>query len=104
MKISKNLFGSGFYYSKIWSLNPQITNPHEIEPGTVLAFDTGDADSFPKVQVGEFTDDEIDNAKVGGSYTSSDDQNRPAWIQERNQALFLKKYKLDLCHIDMITI
>ena len=86
-KISKNLFGSGFYYSKIWSLNPQITNPHEIEPGTVLAFDTGDADSFPKVQVGEFTDDEIDNAKVGGSYTSSDDQNRPAWIQERKKLI-----------------
>src|SRR5690606_8904676 len=35
-KISQRLFGSGFYYSKIWSLNPQITNPHEIEPGMVL--------------------------------------------------------------------
>lgn len=86
-KISKNLFGSGFYYSKIWSLNPQITNPHEIEPGTILAFDTGDADSFPQVQVGEFTDDEISRAKVGGAYTSSDDQNRPQWIQERKRLL-----------------
>lgn len=86
-KISKQLFGSGFYYSKIWSLNPQITNPHEIEPGTILAFDTGDADSFPQVQVGEFTDDEIGRAKTGGSYTSSDDQNRPSWIQERKRLL-----------------
>ncbi len=86
-KISKNLFGSGFYYSKIWSLNPQITNPHEIEPGTILAFDTGDADSFPQVQVGEFTDDEIERARTGGSYTSSDDRNRPPWIQERKRLL-----------------
>ncbi len=88
-KISKNLFGSGFYYSKIWSLNPQITNPHEIEPGTVLAFDTGDADSFPKVQVGAFTDDDVDTSRTGsgGSYTSSDDRNRPNWIQERKKLI-----------------
>lgn len=86
-KISKNLFGSGFYYSKIWSLNPQITNPHEIEPGTILAFDTGDADTFPQVQVGEFSDDEIERAKTGGAYTSSDDKNRPPWIQERKRLL-----------------
>ena len=86
-KISKNLFGSGFYYSKIWSINPQITNPHEIEPGTILAFDTGDADSFPKVQIGEFSDDEIDGSRPGGSYTSSDDKNRPSWIDERKKLI-----------------
>ncbi len=86
-KISKNLFGSGFYYSKIWSINPQITNPHEIEPGTILAFDTGDADSFPKVQIGEFSDDEVDGARPGGSYTSSDNKNRPAWIDERKKLI-----------------
>lgn len=86
-KISKQLFGSGFYYSKIWALNPQITNPHEIEPGTVLAFDTGDADTFPQVQVGEFSDDSIERAKSGGAYTSSDDQNRPSWIQERKKLI-----------------
>lgn len=86
-KISKELFGSGFYYSKIWAINPQITNPHEIEPGTILAFDTGDADSFPKVQVGEFSDDEIENVGAGGTYTSSDDKNRPAWINERKKLI-----------------
>lgn len=86
-KISKNLFGSGFYYSKIWALNPQITNPHEIEPGTILAFDTGDADTMPQVQVGAFTDDEVNTTRVGGSYTSSDDRNRPAWIEERKKLI-----------------
>lgn len=53
-KISQRLFGSGFYYSKIWSMNPQITNPHEIEPGQVLVFDTGSSEDFPKVAFGQF--------------------------------------------------
>jgi hypothetical protein len=86
-KISKNLFGSGFYYSKIWSLNPQITNPHEIEPGTILAFDTGDADKMPEVQVGAFSDDDVNTTKIGGKYTSSDDRNRPSWIEERKRLI-----------------
>lgn len=85
--ISKKLFASGFYYSKIWALNPQIANPHEIEPGTVLAFDTGDADTMPNVKVGEFSDDEVDSNKTGSSYTSSDDANRPSWIKERKQLI-----------------
>jgi hypothetical protein len=86
-KISKNLFGSGFYYSKVWALNPQIANPHEIEPGTVLAFDTGDADSLPNVQVGAFSDDDVNSDKAGSGYTSSDDANRPAWINERKKLM-----------------
>lgn len=81
-KISKQLFGSGFYYSKIWSLNPQITNPHEIEPGTVLAFDTGDADSFPQVQVGMFSETGPEEVSVAaGSSTGS------SWINERKKLI-----------------
>lgn len=53
-RISQKLFGSGFYYSKVWALNPHITNPHEIEPGMVLVFDTGDVDSMPDIKLGEF--------------------------------------------------
>lgn len=88
-KISKNLFGSGFYYSKIWALNPQITNPHEIEPGTILSFDTGTADNLPNVQVGEFADDEYIPSKgsEGGAYTSVPSKNRPAWLQERKKLI-----------------
>jgi len=81
-KISKQLFGSGFYYSKIWSLNPQITNPHEIEPGTVLAFDTGDADSFPQVQVGMFSETGADEVVSSGDGKSSSD-----WIKERKKLI-----------------
>lgn len=86
-KISKKLFGSGFYYSKIWALNPQIANPHEIEPGSVLAFDTGDADTLPNVKVGEFSDDEVSSQKEGSSYTSADGNNHPAWIKERKKLI-----------------
>ncbi|MDD4973459.1 MAG: LysM peptidoglycan-binding domain-containing protein [Bacteriovorax sp.] len=86
-KISKKLFGSGFYYSKIWALNPQIANPHEIEPGTILAFDTGDADTLPNVQVGEFTDDEMGTSKPGTRYAGPSESERPGWIKERKKLL-----------------
>ncbi|MBF0359978.1 MAG: LysM peptidoglycan-binding domain-containing protein [Oligoflexia bacterium] len=53
--ISKKLFGSGFYYAKVWSLNAYITNPHEIKPDMSLVFDTGDSTVMPKVKVGSFS-------------------------------------------------
>lgn len=87
-KIAQKLFGSGFYYSKIWALNPQITNPHEIEPGTILSFDTGTADTLPNVQVGEFVDDEyIPSKGGGGAYTSVAEKDRPSWLQERKKLI-----------------
>ncbi len=87
-KIAQKLFGSGFYYSKIWALNPQITNPHEIEPGTILSFDTGTADTMPNVQVGEFSDDEYIPSKGGtGAYTSVAEKDRPSWLQERKKLI-----------------
>lgn len=88
-KISQKLFGSGFYYSKIWALNPQISNPHEIEPGTILAFDTGDADTLPNVQVGEFTDDEIELEKPGVKYAPGTKlgANAPDWLKERKKLI-----------------
>lgn len=87
-KIAQKLFGSGFYYSKIWALNPQITNPHEIEPGTILSFDTGTADTMPNVQVGEFVDDEyIPSKGGGGAYTSVPEKDRPSWLQERKKLI-----------------
>ena len=87
-KISQELFGSGYYYSKIWALNPQISNPHEIEPGTVLAFDTGDTESMPTVQVGSFDEEEQTAAQIqleaaaskGGSMTSN-------WLNERKRLI-----------------
>lgn len=57
-KISKKLFGTGFYYPKIWALNPYITNPHLIEPGMVLTFETGSGESTPSISVAKGESDE----------------------------------------------
>lgn len=89
-KISQKLFGSGFYYSKIWALNPHITNPHEIEPGMTLLFDSGSSSSLPNVRVGEFPEQKISD--VGGPTTALDfrafgQDVSPAWLEERQQLI-----------------
>ena len=92
-KISQRLFGSGFYYSKIWSLNPHITNPHEIEPGMVLAFDTGNSEEMPKVEVSSFDETIASTSKnpSGGNkqldFTAFGEEVEPEWIKERNKLI-----------------
>jgi LysM domain len=89
-KISKRLFGSGFYYPKIWSLNTFITNPHFIEPGMVLSFTTGSGSQAPEVKLGTFSEDEL-NATPGsiGNQNPTDlanfgEDTRPGWMDEKN--------------------
>lgn len=88
-KISKRLFGSGFYYPKIWSLNTFITNPHFIEPGMVLSFTTGSGSRAPEVKLGTFSEDEI-NATPGslGNTNPTDlanfgEEAKPQWLDEK---------------------
>lgn len=84
-KIAKQLFGSGFYYSKIWSLNPYITNPHQIEPGMELVFSTGDFDRPPSVTVGKFaTDQNIKDIKKI-DFADFGDSAKPRWVDERDK-------------------
>ena len=92
-KISQKLFGTGFYYSKIWSLNPHIKNPHEIEPDMVLVFDTGDTDSLPSVKVGSFDETftqvvSRDSSK-GGSFAFNQfgEGIEPSWVKEREELI-----------------
>lgn len=90
-KISKRLFGSGYYYPKIWSMNQFITNPHFIEPGMLLSFTTGSASSAPEVKIGTFTADELD--AVPGSIGNSNptdlsnfgEETTPEWVNEKKQ-------------------
>lgn len=87
-KISQRLFGSGFYYAKIWSLNPQITNPHEVEPGMVLVFETGDENLLPTVKMGNFEDlNSFEEKTFKGEIDLSEfgDSNNPVWLNERLQ-------------------
>ena len=90
-KISKKLFGSGYFYPKIWSLNAYITNPHFIEPGMVLSFTTGSGANPPQVKLGSFTDDEL-NAVPGsiGTTNAEDlanfgDDAKPKWLEEKSE-------------------
>lgn len=94
--IARKLFGSGFYYSKVWALNPHITNPHEIVPGMTLVFDTGSEDALPNVVVGEFeTIDLGGKASADGSSKSKQvfdfeefgDFSRPSWLDERKKLM-----------------
>jgi hypothetical protein len=84
-KISKKIFGSGFYYSKIWSLNPYITNPHLIEPGMVLVFNTGTEDNLPDIRVGSF--DIVDKVVDKNSFENWGDDAKPDWMEERKEIL-----------------
>jgi nucleoid-associated protein YgaU len=90
-KISKKLFGSGYYYPKIWSLNTYITNPHFIEPGMVLSFTTGSGSTAPDVKLGKFTSDELEAVPGSlGNVNASDLANfgedaKPPWIDEKNK-------------------
>lgn len=88
-KIAKRIFGSGFYYSKIWSLNPYITNPHQIEPGMVLTFSTGSQDSLPQVRVGKIGDkldgnNSSEKVLDDSKFAQWGDNATPDWINERD--------------------
>ena len=106
-KISQKLFGSGFYYSKIWSLNPHITNPHEIEPGMALVFNTGDDETMPEVKLGEYVDvtDTAEENYFDFSYFG--DNVEPPWLKERqrlkDQGVYFQ-YSSDLSYDDLFKL
>ncbi len=100
-KISKTLFGSGYYYPKIWSLNSFITNPHFIEPGMILAFSTGSSSQAPEVRLGAFTSDELSSEpgtslspKDGGDLANFGEDANPDWLNEKkdleNQGIYFQ--------------
>lgn len=57
--ISVTLFGNGFYWPKVWQLNGDIPNPHEISPGRSLTFTGGTAAEPPRLALNK-TDGEDD--------------------------------------------
>lgn len=50
-EISKTLFGDGFFWSKVWSLNPKITNPHQISVGKIIEFRPGSGMNSPGLNI-----------------------------------------------------
>ncbi|MCC6138751.1 MAG: LysM peptidoglycan-binding domain-containing protein, partial [Bdellovibrionaceae bacterium] len=49
--ISRVYFGDGNYWSKLWSVNKSITNPHLIFVGDVIKFRTGTFDNPPGIEI-----------------------------------------------------
>ena len=84
-KISRNLFGTGFYYSKIWALNPYITNPHEIEPGMILSFSTGSDNQAPSIDVAKQREQKIKAKITKNKFEKFGDEAKPEWIDERER-------------------
>jgi hypothetical protein len=55
--VCSQLIDDGNYWPKLWSLNPDVRNPHFIYPGMKLAFYAGDEDNPPYIDV--VTEDEV---------------------------------------------
>ncbi len=51
--LSEVFFGDGFFWSKIWSYNEKLTNPHEIKVGQEIRFFTGSIQEAPGVWVSD---------------------------------------------------
>ncbi len=90
--ISKRFFGTGFYYSKVWALNPNIINPHQIEVGDVLTFLEGDEDNAPELLLGDFSSGDVteeEKSAVSEKQFAVKDLNDfaengvPDWLRER---------------------
>lgn len=85
-KISQKLFGSGFYYSKIWALNPYITNPHLIEPGMVLTFDTGSQDALPQIGIkGQALPTSVEQLAGDPEFEKWGSDAKPEWLEEKER-------------------
>lgn len=53
--LSVIFFGDGLFWSKIWSYNEKLTNPHSINVGQKIAFFTGSVEEPPGVNVDQET-------------------------------------------------
>lgn len=62
--ISEIYFGDGHYWSKLWSMNRNITNPHMIFSGDTIVFKAGTFDQPPSIEV-EKMEQILQSAKEG---------------------------------------
>lgn len=51
--VCSQLIDDGNYWPRLWSLNPEIKNPHFIYPGMKIAFYPGDPENPPHIEVVE---------------------------------------------------
>ncbi len=88
--LSVVFFGDGLFWSKIWSYNEKLTNPHLLSVGQTIRFFTGSVEEAPGISVGPEGEPLDDPALAEGmtdndSETSDDDglpQNLPEGFKE----------------------
>lgn len=68
--ISKTLFGDGFFWSKIWSLNRFITNPHQIDVGQTIYFYPGAGLEPPSIDVKKTPPNPVLSKFVGKEFST----------------------------------
>src|SRR6185437_9876621 len=62
--ISKTFFGDGQLWPKVWSMNSNITNPHEINPGNQIVFTPGSESQAPSLSIQKGQDQESDQMEL----------------------------------------
>lgn len=53
--MSTTFFGNGFFWPKLWQLNSDYTNPHVLEPGQTIVFNSGGAVQEPTMNITKAT-------------------------------------------------
>jgi len=106
--LCEQYLGDPFLWPKIWALNPQVENPHLIEPGDKIKFNlkTGEMKIMPKNQMNATNinnfDDESFNKNTGVTvadkknfmFSNRKNNNTTNQVTVRNEALLTdKKFK-----------
>ncbi len=68
--LSVVFFGDGLFWSKIWSYNEKLTNPHLLSVGQTIRFFTGSVEEAPGISVGP-EGEPIDDASMPGAVTNN---------------------------------
>jgi hypothetical protein len=63
--ISTKLFGSGYYWPKVWQLNDAITNPHDVKVGHQIKFSPGSVNKPPSLELAGQPEAEPEVVAVG---------------------------------------
>ncbi len=82
--ISSTLFGSGYFWPKIWQVNSVLLNPHFILSGGEIRFTPGSSSNAPRLDL--VTEDEV-GADSSGLFTSASIPDLPPAKETRYSSL-----------------
>ena len=80
--ISANILQNPWYWPKVWSYNPDITNPHVIYPGDTIRFQQPPVSEMPVMadyasRSGEFPGDDANEDSANGPTTAGYEEQQP---------------------------